>query len=172
LIVLFILGIVVVGICRYMVWLFISFLCADESFLLLGSLLLLWGFTSSSPSLSVAMSSAGSLSPLVDVAEVVRGSWTTCASLHKFAWDVRRCGMSSSALQVVPSRAAVSVCLSKLEIRVGEEGSSVAPIADKGMLVWLVFWVESGWTPREVSLLILPSFGGLLFDMIKDEDDP
>jgi len=153
--------------------LFLCFSCASESYLFHGSLFLLRGFKSSGLSLCVVLSFAGGLSLDVEVAKVVWGSWTTCASLHIFAWVVRRCGLSASALQAVLGRAALSVWLSKLEIRVGGEGDpSDAPNADEGMLYWLVLSMESAWTPREVLMWMFPCFWGILFDMIKDGADP
>jgi hypothetical protein len=59
------------------------------------------------------MSSAEDPSLPVHAAEDVRGSWTSCALLHRFAWAVKRCGLSSSALQAVLGRAALAVWLGK-----------------------------------------------------------
>ena len=72
---------------------------------------------------------------LVLVGHDVRSSWTSCASLHRFVWAVKRCGLSSSALQAVPGRAALAVWLGKLDLRSwGEEDSPGVPIADEEML--------------------------------------
>jgi hypothetical protein len=50
-----------------------------------------------------------------------------------------------------------------------ESGSPGAPTGDERMLDWIVLSVRSGWTPKEFLLWIFPSFGGLLFDLAKDE---
>jgi hypothetical protein len=119
------------------------------------------------------MSSEGGVSLLVEIAEVVMDSWASYAALHKFAWVVERCGLSSSALQAVLARASLSLWLSKLEIRVGGEGSSSgAPSADDEISDSLVLSVESGWTPRGVLLWLFFELGGLLFGMIAGEDSP
>ncbi len=95
------------------------------------------------------MSYEGVLSLPIENAEVVLGSWITCASLQIFAWAMKRCGLSSSALQVVPAQASLSARLSKLEIRVGGQGDSSGPLsADEETLDLLVLPVESGWTSR------------------------
>ncbi len=44
-----------------------------------------------------------------------------------------------------------------------------APSADERMMDWIVSSVMSGWTPREVMLWIFPRFGGMLFDLVRDE---
>jgi hypothetical protein len=81
------------------------------------------------------MSSAEDPSLPAHAAEDVRGSWTSCATLHRFAWAVRRRGLSSSALQAVPGWAALAVWFGKLDLRNwGEVASPVATSADEGML--------------------------------------
>ena len=86
-----------------------------------------------------------------------------------FAWVVKRCGLSSSALHASLGRAVLAVWLRKLDLRSwGERDSPDVPSVNEGMLDWIVFSVESGWTPKEVLLWIFPSFWGLLFDLIKD----
>jgi len=42
------------------------------------------------------------------------------------------------------------------------------PIVGEGLLDWLVLSVGSGWTPKEVLVWIFPSFGSMLFDLIRD----
>jgi len=116
------------------------------------------------------MSSDRGLSLPYEISEDVMGSWTPCASLDRFAWVVKRRGISSSALQAVLGRAALSIWLSKTGIRVGREGvSSGPPSSDEEMLDWLVLSVESGWTPREVLLLLFPKFGSIFFNIIAGE---
>jgi hypothetical protein len=44
-----------------------------------------------------------------------------------------------------------------------------APSADERMMDWIVSSVKSGWTPREVMLWTFPSFGGMLFYLVRDE---
>jgi len=51
-----------------------------------------------------------------------------------------------------------------------EKGESPdAPNADERMLDWIVSSVKSGCLPKEFLLWIFPSFGGMLFDMVRDE---
>ena len=119
------------------------------------------------------MSTAGGLPLPVPAAEVDRGSWTSCVSLYRFVWAVRRCCLSSCVLQAVSGRAALATWVSGLELRefrVGAEAleSPDAPSADERMMDWIVASVKSGWITREVLLWIFPSFLGLLFDMICD----
>jgi len=70
------------------------------------------------------MSLADGLPLLVQVAEDVRGSWTSYASWHIFTWAVKRCGLSSSALHTVHGRTALAVWLGELDLRVWGEGDS------------------------------------------------
>ena len=127
-------------------------------------------FWHSSPFPEVAMSLAGYLPPSGRAAESIRFSWTSCVTLHNFAWAVAHGGLSSSALQALPVRAALAVWWSKMDIRVCGEGSSLGvPSVGEGMQDWLVLSVGSGWTPKEVLVCwIFPSFGGLIFDLIRD----
>jgi len=116
------------------------------------------------------MSSEEDPSLPVHATEDVRGSCTSCATLHKFAWALRRCSLPSSTLRAVPGRATLAVWLGKLDLRNwGEEVSPGILGVDEGLLDLIVLSVESGCTPREVLVWIFPSFGCLLFDMIKGE---
>jgi hypothetical protein len=84
---------------------------------------------------------------LIGFKETTLGSWISRLALHKFAWDVRCGGLSPSALQASPARAALFVWVGKLEIQVGGEGgSSGNSSSDEDTLDWLVLSVESGWT--------------------------
>jgi len=83
---------------------------------------------------------------------------------------LKRRGLFSSVLHAVFNREALAVWSGKLDLRIWGEGDSPdVPSADDGMLDWIVFLVESDWTPREVLLWIFLSLWGLLFDPIKDE---
>ena len=117
------------------------------------------------------MSSAEGLPRLpVHVAEVDRGSWPSISSLYRFVWAVKRCCLSSSVFQSVSGRYALAMWLGGLDLRDFGEGESLnAPIGDERMLGWIVLSVKSIWTPTEVLLWIFPSFGGLLFDLARDE---
>jgi len=116
------------------------------------------------------MSPAGVLPLPVQVTKVDRGSWTSGVSLYIIRWAVKRCCLPYSILRVVPDRAALAVWLGGLDLcDFGAGESPGAPSADERMLDWIVSSVKSGWTPREVILWIFPSFGGLLFDLVRDE---
>jgi hypothetical protein len=92
-------------------------------------------FSLSGPSLRVAMFSAEEPSLPVHAPEDARGSWTSCAALHRFAWAVKRCGLSSSVLHAVPGRSTLAVWLGKLDLcRWGEEVPPGVLNADEGMM--------------------------------------
>jgi hypothetical protein len=116
------------------------------------------------------MSSAGGLSLPVHVAKSDQGSWTSGVSLYKVIWAVKRCCMSSSVLHAVPGRAALAMRLGGLDLRdLGEGGSLGAPSGDERIQDWIVLSVRSGWTPNKVLLWVFPCFGGMLFDLARDE---
>ena len=76
--------------------------------------------------------------------------------------------MSSSIFQAVPCWSALAVWLGKLDLcNWGEKFLPGVLSADEGMLDWIVLSVENGSTPREVMVWIVPSFVGLLIDLIK-----
>ena len=121
------------------------------------------------------MSSAGGLPLPAHVAKADRGSWTSGAPLYSFVWAAKRCCLSSSVLQAVPDRAALAMWLGGMYLRdFGEGQSPGAPSGDERMLDSIVLSVKSGWTytPKEVLLWMFPNFGGMLFDMARDESGP
>jgi hypothetical protein len=116
------------------------------------------------------MSSEGGLPLPLGFEDTTLDSPTSCTPLHKFAWDVKHCGLFPAALQAIPTRAVLSVWVDELEIRArGEEGSLGASSADEDKLDWLVLSVESGWTPRRVLPWLFPDFGFILFNIITSE---
>jgi len=67
-------------------------------------------------------------------------------------------------------RPALALWIGGLDLRDFREGGSPgAPSGDKRMLDLIGLSMRSGWTPKEVLMWLFPSFGGLLFDLSKDE---
>ena len=82
----------------------------------LGSQFFLCGLLFSRSSLGVAMSLIVFPSLPDPALQHTRGSWTSCATLHKFTWAVRRWGLSSSVLEAVLGRSALAVWLCNLDL--------------------------------------------------------
>ena len=133
----------------------------------LGSLFFLCGLSFSRSSLGVAMSSIVVPSLPDPAPKDARGAWTSCATLHRFTWAVKRWGLFSSVLETVPGRSALAVWLCNLDLCSWVVDPPGVLTADDGMLDWIVSSVESGSTPMEVLVWIFPSFGGHLFVLIK-----
>ncbi len=72
-------------------------------------------------------------------------------------------------IQTVHSRSALSVWLCNLDLCKWDNETPPGMLsADDVMMGWIVSSVGNGSTPGEVLLWIFPSFGGHLFDLVKD----
>ena len=98
-----------------------------------------------------------------------RVTWAYSIALSRFVWAVQLGAGVGSGPRVECCRAALAVWIRKLDISAsGSEGGAPASSAAEAMLDWLVVFVRSGWTPKEVMLWFCPVFWDLMYQMISD----
>ncbi len=85
--------------------------------------------------------------------------WTSSIALSRFVWAVQLSVGAGSGPRLGCYRVALAAWIRKLDILAsGSEGGAPASNADEAMLDWLVVFVRSNWTPREVLVCFVPRF--------------